>query len=388
MKIASIGIGQAGGKIVERLIQHFDQFDSQVIPEKLVINTAEADLAGLNTIDTTDKLLIGKSRVNGHGVGADNELGAEVASEESSVILDKISAMDSHNIDAFVLIGALGGGTGSGGLPVIAREMQSIFEKPIYGLGIFPSSSEGSIYNLNAARSFQKAVEFVDNLIVFDNDGWKQSGESVQTGYESMNDELINRISVLLQAGEAIDASSVGQSVVDSSEIINTLDSSGITSIGYASSEVETTSTGLLSRFKKSKQDHTESDNVNQITSLVRKAAFSQLTLKCNITSTEKALIILAGPPEKLSRKGIEKGQVWLEGETETMEIRSGDYPIPNANKVACVVVFSGVSDSTRIKELQKIAVETQNNLDEIANESTDNLESMIDTDDELDSLF
>ncbi len=85
---------------------------------------------------------------------------------------------------------------------------------------------------------------------------------------------------------------------------------------------------------------------------------------------------MLAGPPEHLNRKGIERGRKWIEEQTGSMEVRGGDYPIPGAEKVAGVILLSGVTNVPRIKELQQVAIEAQDNIEEIRQESDSNLET------------
>lgn len=400
MKIGLIGFGQAGGKIADRLVEYNYETNSNIIVDAIAINSARADLMGLENIPEDKRVLIGTSEVKGHGVGADNELGAEIAENSKQEIQNAIDTFAAHEIEAFVIVSALGGGTGSGGTPVLARHLQHIYQEPVYGVGILPASEEGSIYSLNAARSFQTVVDEVDSLIMFDNDEWRQSGESVGEGYEEMNEELIRRLGLLFSAGEISKGEDVGESVVDSSEIINTLGERGLASIGYASEEVETAdSGGLLSRLRGSDDDSLQDsgEDVNRMNSLARKAALSRLTLNCQIDSTERALVLFAGPPEKLSRKGIERARKWIEEETGSMEVRGGDYPIPGSDKVACIVLFAGVTNSQRIKEMQQIGVEAQDNIEEIREQSEQDLENLLDSsnatdenddDDELDSLF
>lgn len=388
MKIGLIGFGQAGGKIVDRLIEYDSRTNSDVVIDALAINTAKADLMGLEKVPESQRYLIGTDRVKGHGVGADNELGAQIAEESKAELEDAVNSLATHEIDAFVICSALGGGTGSGGTPVLARHLQRIYTEPVYGVGILPSKDEGSIYSLNASRSLQTVVDEVDSLILFDNEGWRQSQESVKGGFDEMNEELIRRIGLLFSAGEVNDSGNIGESVVDSSEIINTMGTRGLASIGYASEEVETKSGGLLSRFTNSDTDEMDDgSNVNRMTSLARKAALSRLTLDCNLESAERALVLFAGPPERLSRKGIERSRKWIEEETGSREVRGGDYPLPGSDKVACLVLFGGVSDADRVKEMQEIAIEAQDNIDEIQEESEDNLDDLMSSGDDADEL-
>jgi hypothetical protein len=98
---------------------------------------------------------------------------------------------------------------------------------------------------------------------------------------------------------------------------------------------------------------------------------------------------VLAGPPNYLNRKGIERGRKWLEEQTGSMEVRGGDYPTKSTGRVSGVVLLSGVTNVPRIKELQQVAIEAQDNIDNIEQESDDNLEDLVNDDsDELESLF
>jgi len=389
MQLAMIGFGQAGGKIVDKFLEYDHRTGSSIVRSAVAVNTAKADLLGLEHVPEDNRVLIGQARVKGHGVGADNELGAEIAEEDIDEVQGAIDNIPVHEIDAFLIVAGLGGGTGSGGSPVLAKHLKRIYTEPVYGLGVLPGSDEGGIYTLNAARSFQTFVREVDNLLVFDNDAWRKTGESVEGGYEQINDEIVRRFGVLFGAGEVGQGDNVAESVVDSSEIINTLSGGGVSTVGYAAEAVDTGSGGLLSRFKGEDDDGMDSANTtNRITSLVRKAALGRLTLPCEIDGAERALLVVSGPPEHLNRKGIERGRKWLEEQTGSMEVRGGDYPLAEPN-VAAAVLLSGVHNVPRIKELQQVAIEAQDNIDEIRQESEENLEELVeDEQDELDPLF
>ena len=393
MKLAMIGFGQAGGKIVDKFLEYDKRTGSEIVRAAVAVNSAKADLMGLKHIPESQRVLIGQARVKGHGVGADNELGAEIAEEDIDEIQGSIDNIPVHEVDAFLIVAGLGGGTGSGGAPVIAKHLKRIYTEPVYGLGVLPGSDEGGIYTLNAARSFQTFVREVDNLLVFDNDAWRKTGESVQGGYDGINDEIVRRFGILFGAGEVRAGEEVAESVVDSSEIINTLAGGGVSTIGFAQEEVEDPSGGgLLSRFRGNNDDTDGLDSAhttNRITSLVRKAALGRLTLPCEIQGTERALVVVSGPPKFLNRKGIERGRKWLEEQTGSMEVRGGDYPIRRGDRVSGVVLLAGVTNVPRIKELQQVAIEAQDNIEEIRDESDAKLSGLVtDESDELESLF
>ncbi len=394
MKLALVGFGQAGGKIVDKFLWYDQKTGNDIVRSAAAVNTAKADLLGLDYVPDENRVLIGQSRVKGHGVGADNELGAEIGEEEIDEIQTTLDSVPVHEIDAFLIVAALGGGTGSGGAPVLAKHLKRIYTEPVYGLGIMPASDEGGIYTLNAARSFKDFVREADNLLLFDNDAWRKTGESIESGYDQINEEIVRRFGVLFGAGEIQSGDAVGESVVDSSEIINTLTGGGVSTVGYASETVETKSEtgGLLSRFTSNEDEDGIQDSAhttNRITSLVRKATLGRLTLPCEVEGTERALVVLSGPPDHLNRKGIERARKWLEEQTGSMEVRGGDYPIPRGDRVAAAVLLSGTTNVPRIKELQRVAIEAQENIESLRAESDANLERLVnDDDDELEPLF
>jgi cell division GTPase FtsZ len=361
MKIALVGVGQAGGKVADAIVRYDNETRGRAVTAAYAINSAKADLLGLDEIPLDNRILIGQSLVKGHGAGADNELGVRIAEEDKTEVLDAIGGLSTSDVDAFLVIAGLGGGTGSGSSPVLARELRRLYTEPVYGLGILPSRDEGGIYTLNAARSFRTFVEHVDNLVVFDNDAWRQGGESLKSGYASLNEELARRIGILLNAGE-VTSGVVPENVA--SEVINTLGSGGISTIGYAASELPPRKKGLFARGRREDQDAVAP--ITRITSAVRRAALGRLTLPVDLSGVERALVIVSGPPDQLSRKGIEDGRRWLEEATGTSEVRGGDYPVPDSDYVSALVLLSGVRESPRIKELTAGAVEAQQNLRDI----------------------
>ncbi len=276
MKLALIGFGQAGGKIVDEFLAFDEQIDGGFVEAAIAVNSATVDLQGLENVPQENRVLVGQARVKGHGVGADNELGAEVTEEDIDEIQGAVDKIPVHEIDAFLVVAGMGGGTGSGGAPVLAKHLNRIYTEPVYGLGVLPGTDEGGIYTLNAARSFQTFVREVDNLLVFDNDAWRSAGESVEGGYDRINKEIVERFGLLFAAGEVGHDDDVAESVVDSSEIINTLES-GISTIGYARETVDSDD-GLLSSFR-GEETFDEGEATNRMTSLVRKATLGRMTL-------------------------------------------------------------------------------------------------------------
>lgn len=365
MRIFFIGFGQAGGKIVDMFLEQDKKLGRNSF-RGIAVNTARTDLMGLKHIDMKDRILIGQTVVKGHGVGTDNAAGARITFDETDSIISAIDKRGTHDVDAFMIVAGLGGGTGSGGTPVLARSLKKIYREPVYTLGILPAPEEGRLYSYNAARSLATLVKEADNTFIFDNSAWKNEGESIKSAFSRLNDEIVRRFGVLFRAGE-VGSAGIGEMVVDSSEIINTLRGGGFSSVGYAITEVVTKKQGksvggLIDGIKGTirKREANEEvllgeDRTAKVISLVRRAMLGRLTLPCDFGTAERALVLVAGPPDELDRKGIEKAKSWVEENIAGVEVRGGDYPV-KSNYVAAVVVLASVSNAPRIKELMEIA--------------------------------
>ncbi|QYZ79950.1 cell division protein [Methanofollis formosanus] len=369
MRVFFIGFGQAGGKVVDMFIEQDRRSGSNNF-RGIVVNTARTDLMGLKNIEMKDRILIGQTVVKGHGVGTDNVTGARIAADEIDSIVNAIDTRGTHDIDAFVIIAGLGGGTGSGGSPVLARHLKRIYREPVYAVGLLPAPEEGRLYTYNAARSLSTLVNEADNVFVFDNSAWKNEGESVKNAYSRLNEEIVRRFGVLFRAGE-VGKAGVGEMVVDSSEVINTLRGGGISSVGYAVTEVVSERTkkkkgffgGLRGSIGKKEEASEEiltgEDKSAKVIALVRRAMLGRLTLPCDYSTAERALVLVAGNSSEMDRKGVEKAKSWVEENIAGVEVRGGDYPV-DSNYVAAVVVLSTIGEAPRVRDLFEIAKQTK----------------------------
>jgi cell division GTPase FtsZ len=257
---------------------------------------------------------------------------------EATEVMDEVGERITTDVEAVVIVAGLGGGTGSGGAPALAKELRRVYERPVYVLGILPGRDEGAIYQANAGRSLKTVLRESDSALLVDNDAWRQSGESVEEGYASVNEQIAQRVGLLLAAGEAVDG--VAESVVDSSEIINTLREGGIASLGYATAAAS----------------EDPGENVNTITSLARNALLTKMSLP-DAVEAEAALLVIAGRPERISRKGVERARAWVEEETGSLQVRGGDFPLAS-DRLAALVLLCGVERSRRVEEFMQRARE------------------------------
>jgi cell division GTPase FtsZ len=386
MKTLVIGLGQAGGKIADSFLADDRKSPVPHTFECIAVNSALSDLAGLIHIPQEDRIVIGETVVKGHGVGADNKLGAEIAEDEVDVILNRVSKVGVADFDAFLLVAGLGGGTGSGVIPVLAKHIKQVYDEPVYALGILPAENEGDIYTLNSARSLKTLLPSADAVILVDNGTFLRGGESVREAYERINNEIVKRLGIIARAGEIRGRRVVAEMVVDTSEIINTMRTGGICSIGYASERVSVKKKGFLSKLFSLFLGGGKKANIgraSRILSVVKRATKGRLLLPCDYRSANKALIVLAGPPSELDRKGIEKARQWLEQNIAGAEVRGGDYPLPKSGYVGSVVLLAGISNAPRVRTLLERAKVVQ---EKVAEEpvGVKNIESLLSDIDKL----
>jgi len=345
MKTLLIGVGQAGGKLTRELVEYDDRMGFGAVLGAVGVNTATADLRSL----PFETVLVGQDRVNGQGVGGDNELGAEVMESDAREVLSALEGRITAETESIFVVAGLGGGTGSGGAPVLARELARVYDVPVYGLGILPGRDEGAMYQANAGRSLKTLARETDALLLVDNDAFRSAGESMTEGFDAINEEIAKRVGLLLAAGENVEG--VGESVVDSSEIINTLRDGGIAALGYAAAEAAPDAEG----------------NINTVTSTVRRAVLAGSSLP-DATDADAALLIVAGDPDVVPRKGVERARTWVEEETGSLQVRGGDFPL-SSDRLAAIVLLGGVERSERIQSFMERAAEAQ--ADEGAEESS-----------------
>ncbi|WP_435335295.1 tubulin/FtsZ family protein [Haloarchaeobius sp. TZWWS8] len=359
MKVVLIGVGQAGGKITQRLAEFDHDMGFDAVQGALAVNTARADLQNLD-IDTQ---LIGQDRVKGHGVGGDNELGAEVMQSDSTEVMDSLDGKITARAEAVFVVAGLGGGTGSGGAPALVHELQRVYDVPIYALGVLPGRGEGTMYQANAGRSLKTLVREADSTILVDNDAWHDAGESMEGAFDAINQNIAQRIGLLFASGESVEG--VAESVVDSSEIINTLREGGVACMGYASAVA----------------GETAEDNINAVTSVTRSALFTGTSLPDAVTA-DAALLVVAGRPDAIPRKGVERARRWVEDQTGSLQVRGGDFPL-QSDRIAALVLLGGAERSPRIEEFMQRAREAQEQQEKTPQDHAANFAN-----DELDDLF
>ena len=389
MQIAVIGFGNAGGKVADAILEFEAATGRTFCRDVRAVNSAEIDLAKLDHVPEDRQVLVGQThhRAKGHGVGADPDLGAEVTRRDLGEVQRALDDVPVYDIDAFLVVAGMGGGTGSGGAPILSGHLRETYSEPVYGLGILPSTDEGGRASLNAARSLRSFTESTDNLIIFDNDAWRGAGDSLESGYERTNMELARRVTTLLGAG-ALDDSQVSEAAMDASDINRTLATGGISTIAYARTDIDAASEpGLLDRFRTNGHKQA-SDHAKKVHGVVRQAVRARLTCPAEVESAERSLAVVSGPPSELSRKGLQHARRWLEDQTDSVEVLAGDDPREGSGELSAAVLLSNVTDVPRVDALQERAVDAKSDIEEQESVREQQVSELItDENDELDPL-
>ncbi|SBS74036.1 cell division protein FtsZ [uncultured Microbacterium sp.] len=154
--IKVVGVGGGGVNAVNRMIE----LGLRGV-EFIAVNT---DAQALLMSDADVKLDVGRELTRGLGAGADPEVGRRAAEDHAEEIEEALAGADM----VFVTAGE-GGGTGTGGAPVVARIAKSIGALTI-GVVTKPFSFEGRRRQQQAELGVSKLKEEVDTLIVVPND--------------------------------------------------------------------------------------------------------------------------------------------------------------------------------------------------------------------------
>src|SRR5690606_13002586 len=151
-----VGIGGGGVNAVNRMIEV-----GLKGVEFIAINT---DAQALLMSDADVKLDVGRELTRGLGAGADPEVGKKAAEDHAEEIEDVLRGADM----VFVTAGE-GGGTGTGGAPVVARIARSLGALTV-GVVTRPFTFEGRRRSVQAEQGIEALREEVDTLIVIPND--------------------------------------------------------------------------------------------------------------------------------------------------------------------------------------------------------------------------
>ena len=181
--IKVVGIGGGGVNAVNRMIEQ-----GLKGVEFIAINT---DAQALLMSDADVKLDVGRDSTRGLGAGADPEVGRKAADDAKDEIEELLRGADM----VFVTAGE-GGGTGTGGAPVVASIARKLGALTV-GVVTRPFSFEGKRRGNQAETGISALRESCDTLIVIPNDRLLQMGDaavSLMDAFRSADEVLLNGV--------------------------------------------------------------------------------------------------------------------------------------------------------------------------------------------------
>ena len=164
VKIKVIGVGGGGGNAVNRMIA------SNIQGVEFI--TINCDKQVLLSSSASTKISIGEKITKGHGAGSDPNVGRAAAEESIDDIQNVIRGADM----VFITTG-MGGGTGTGAAPVVAKAAKDMGILTI-GIVTKPFSFEGRKRMIQAEQGIVALRDYVDSLVVIPNERLKQISEN------------------------------------------------------------------------------------------------------------------------------------------------------------------------------------------------------------------
>jgi cell division protein FtsZ len=221
--IKVLGVGGGGSNAVNHMFkQNIDGVDF------IICNT---DAKAIEQSEVPNKIQLGPHLTQGLGAGADPSVG-KMATEESLEEIRKILEVNTRM--AFITVG-MGGGTGTGGAPIIAQICKDLGILTV-GIVTTPFGFEGPRRQKQAQEGINQLKPYVDTLLVISNDKLR-----VQYGNLKMKEAFTKADNVLATAAKCITdvINSRGHIIVDFADVCTVMKNGGVAILGKAEVEGE-----------------------------------------------------------------------------------------------------------------------------------------------------
>lgn len=280
-KIAIIGVGGGGGNTVQHII------NSGV--EGVEYICANTDAQALSMVQNAKTLKLGKDITKGLGAGNNPEAGrvaTEVCREEISDLL--------KNTQMLFVTAGMGGGTGTGGAPVIAKIAKELGIL-VVGVVTTPFKTEGEKRHNQAKSGISKLMEHVDSLIEIDNEKIFEvfpPDTPIEKAFTAVNDVLVNAVRGV--ANIVLKPSKIN---VDFADVSAVMSQKGMALMGYGSASGENRSSEAI--FKALNNPFFDSNEVRNAKGLLVNVCASS-----SITQVELKEILQEA--QKVSQDGVD----------------------------------------------------------------------------------
>jgi cell division protein FtsZ len=221
--IKVIGVGGGGSNAVNHM------FSQNIEGVNFII--CNTDAQSIATSRVPNKVQLGPHLTQGLGAGANPDIGRQ-ATEES---LEEIKNILEVNTKMAFITAGMGGGTGTGGAPIISKICKDL---GILTVGIIttPFSYEGKKRQMQAEEGIRVMKQYVDTLLVISNDKLRH-----QFGNLKMKEAFAKADNVLATAAKCITdvINSTGQINVDFADVCTVMRNGGVAILGSATAKGE-----------------------------------------------------------------------------------------------------------------------------------------------------
>jgi len=358
-----------------------------IITGAFAVNTDAADLSGLTNIgnDHHHRILIGSRKTGGHGVGKINELGAEIAREDSDKIIENLrNTKKFFETDAFLLIAGTAGGTGSGAISVVTQHLKERYiDKPIWNLLVLPfeheeSTEERTVFNV--ATCLKSCYSVADAVFLVDNQRYVRKDSSIRSNISKINEMIAAPFYNLLCAGEEKKSKYIGAKLLDAGDIIQTV--VGWTVIGYGK-----TNAPVFKMPIELKSDFRKKGTEIQKGIQAMDEAISELSLKCNPADSRRALYLVSGPAKEMNMDMVKEIGDYMRDIAPEAIIRNGDYP-RERGVVDVTVLLSELSDVEKVRDYYIRSTDLIPTFKKRQEETDDKLKALDDVSKDIPSLL
>lgn len=317
IRIKILGIGGAGCNTVNSMI------DSDLEGVSFIV--ANSDLQALRLSKAANKIQLGIKTTKGLGCGANPDIGRKSTEEDIEQIMEHL-----HDADIVFLVAGMGGGTGSGGAPVVAKALK---ERGILSIAVVtkPFSFEGKRRMIVAQDALDVLKKEVDTLIVVPNEkllGLVDRSVSMIDAFE-----MINKI--LIQSVRSISSiiSRSGHINVDFADLRTIMKGMGLAMMGTGSAS-----------------------GINRAVEAAKKAISSELLENMDIKSARGVLLnVSAGKNLSLHEINDAANVIYDESNKEAHIIVGSVIDDTMGDELVVSVVATGFSPSVAAAQVEKI---------------------------------
>ena len=218
-----IGVGGGGGNAVNHM------FNQDIEGVNFIICNTDAQAIANSKIP--NKIQLGPQLTSGLGAGANPEIGRQATVES----LEEIRKILEVNTKMAFITAGMGGGTGTGGAPIIAKICKDLGVLTV-GIVTTPFAYEGKKRQQQAEEGISQLKQYVDTLLVISNDKLRH-----QYGNLKMREAFEKADNVLATAAKCITdvISSTGQINVDFADVCTVMKNGGRAILGNAAARGE-----------------------------------------------------------------------------------------------------------------------------------------------------